>query len=65
MSKNKGGLPCHCPECKADNCDGSWIWGEQESIDDSRYQTAQCPKCKIFFEEVMQVVTWTKKENQS
>lgn len=56
------GLPEICPNC---NEKVVWDWEMANFYDEQITNDATCPKCNAVFEEVMEVVSWNKKEESS
>lgn len=58
----KGNLPEMCPNCGKD---AEWDWDCSHFYDEQVTNNATCSKCDTVFEEIMEVVSWNKKEVKS
>lgn len=58
-SRNKN-LPKDCPNCNEK--DVEWEWECANFYDEQVTNDATCPKCETEFEEIMEAVSWNKKE---
>lgn len=56
------GLPETCPSC---NKKVEWDWDMANFYDEQITNDATCPECGTVFEEIMEVVSWNKKEARS